>query len=260
MRIRVLVVDSDASVRHFLRDLAGQGEGFELVDESSHLAQLEGLSSWHRPDVIFCGVGEPALAVAAARDGDTAGGPITIFVADSQAFAVRAFELGAFDYLMKPLSVDRVERSLDRVRQELQHRQTSVLLAHLLERRRPAEEKPHYPIRFAVKSCGRVVLVSTKDIDWIEAAGNYAKLHRGDDCYLLRETMTDLHARLDPRQFRRIHRSVIVNLDRVRELHASPNGTQTVILHDGTRLTASRGYRGHLEGYLESVGIQGTAE
>jgi two-component system LytT family response regulator len=158
-------------------------------------------------------------------------------------YALRAFEVHALDYLLKPFDRDRFGKALDRARAQLQregHAEASQRLLELLEDtksgRKPLE-------RLVIKAAGRVFFLRVEEIDGIEAAGNYVRLHCGNDAHLLRETMNGLEARLDPQRFLRIHRSTIVNVDRIQELQAWFHGDYLVILHDGTQLTLSRGYR-----------------
>jgi two-component system LytT family response regulator len=173
--------------------------------------------------------------------------PFVIFVTAYDRYALRAFDVHALDYLLKPFDRDRFRQSIARVRQQLEHRTGGDLerrLIALVQDLKPAHARVD---RFVVKSGGRVFFVRNDEIDWIEAAGNYVKLHVGGDSHLFRETMNAVEARLDPDLFFRIHRSHIVNIERIRELQPWFNGEYVVFLKNGTRLTLSRGYREKLQ-------------
>jgi two-component system, LytTR family, response regulator len=178
--------------------------------------------------------------------------PNTIFVTAYDKYALRAFEVHALDYLLKPYTNDRFFRALERAKVQIKIRDThnldvqlSALLNHLKSGRDLLE-------RIVVKSVGRVSHVDVEEIDWIEAADTYVRLHVGRDSYLVRGTMSGLEAKLDPHKFLRIHRSVIVNLSRVKELQPLFHGEYAVKLHDGTQLTSGRSYRDKLQPLLEN--------
>jgi two-component system LytT family response regulator len=165
--------------------------------------------------------------------------PIVVFVTAYDDHAIRAFDVAAVDYLVKPVEPERLRRAMARVR---------AARAAL----RPAATDPPAPPadRLLVKEDGRMFFITAGDIDWVEAAGNYAKVHVAGRVHLVRETMTGLEGRLDPRRFARIHRSTIVNLDRVREMALWFSGDYLVRLTDGTELKLSRWYRDRLEARL----------
>jgi two-component system LytT family response regulator len=169
--------------------------------------------------------------------------PAVVFVTAFDQYALRAFEIHALDYLLKPFSAQRFKSALSHVREQLSQRQATTLgrqvmaLLPEIRLREPAVD------RLVVKSSGRVHFVRAADIDWCEAAGNYVCLHVGEQSHLLRETMNHLESQLDPQRFARIHRCTIVNVERIQELRSSFNGEHMVLLASGTRLTLSRGYR-----------------
>lgn len=169
--------------------------------------------------------------------------PVTVFVTAFDQFAVRAFEVCAVDYVLKPFEDDRLLRAIERAKRAVRRSEIDVLgarLAALLaESQRAASRRPA-PTRLLVRNTGRHLLVDTKDIDWIEGADYYVKLHVGRAVHMLRESLTQLEAKLDGRAFVRIHRSVIVNLARVRELLPQQRGDGVVVLEGGTRLRVSR--------------------
>ncbi len=173
--------------------------------------------------------------------------PFVVFVTAFDRYALRAFDVHALDYLLKPFDRDRFRETLARAREQLERRSNGELERRLLALVQDLKPTPHPLERFVVKSGGRVFFVRANEIEWIEAAGNYVKLHVGTDSHLFRETMNAIEGKLDPDLFFRIHRSHIVNIERVRELQPWFNGEYVVFLRSGTRLTLSRGYREKLQ-------------
>jgi two-component system LytT family response regulator len=172
--------------------------------------------------------------------------PPVIFVTAFDRYALRAFDVHALDYLLKPFDRERFEVALGRARQQLERKPDGDLERRLLAL--VQDLKPTNRLeRFVIKSGGRVFFVRADEIDWIEAAGNYVKLHVAGEAHLFRETMSALEAQLDPDRFYRIHRSHIVNIERVKELQPWFNGEYVVFLKSGARLTLSRGYREKLQ-------------
>jgi two-component system, LytTR family, response regulator len=247
MKIRTLIVDDEALARDRLRQLLEHEPEIEIVGECADGRQA--VKAIHRelPDLIFLDIRMPELdgfGVLAAIGAEAA--PLIVFVTAYDQFALRAFDVHAVDYLLKPFDRERFQTALRRALEQLKHREggaierrQSALLADLKPAPRPAE-------RLAVKSGGRVVFVKINDIDWIEAAHNYVELHAGKESHLLRETLNAIEARLAPEIFVRISRSVIVNVERIKELQPLFHGEYTVTLHNGTRLTLSRRYRDKL--------------
>ena len=176
--------------------------------------------------------------------------PTVVFVTAYDEYALRAFEVHALDYLLKPFGRDRFRQTLTHARAHLERRRAGDLGRRLLAL--VNDIKPEAPKldRLIVKSGGRVFFLRTGDLDWIEAAGNYVRLHLGDESHLFRETMNRMESRLDPKQFVRIHRSRIVNTERIKELQPWFNGEYVVVLRNGARLPLSRGYRDKLQEQL----------
>jgi two-component system LytT family response regulator len=168
-------------------------------------------------------------------------------------YALQAFEIHALDYLLKPFSAERFKSALTHARQHIAKRQATTvgrqLMALLPELQRPSPDGGSRD-RLVIKSSGRIYFVRIQDIDWCEAAGNYVRLHVGQQTHLVRGTMAHLESQLDAAQFVRIHRSTIVNVDRIHELRSSFNGEYIITLNDKTRLTLSRGYREGLQARL----------
>jgi two-component system LytT family response regulator len=207
-----------------------------------------------RPDILFLDVQMPELdgfeVVRTVVDEPQQSRPLIIFTSAFDEYALRAFEVHAFDYLLKPFDRRRFRESLQRAKNELtrdrpesQDDRLVALFEHFANPRR-------IPDRVAVRNNGRVVFVKVDDIDWIEASDNYVCLHCGRETHVLRETMSQLESHLDPTRFLRVHRSAIVNLDRIKELQPWFRGDYRVILRDGTELTLTRSHREKLESRL----------
>jgi two-component system LytT family response regulator len=244
--IRVLIVDDEPPARQRIRSLLKGDTEVEIVGECADGESAVTAVLDEQPDLVFLDVQMPLLdgfgvveAVGPERM------PVTVFVTAHDQHALRAFEVNALDYLLKPYDRARFKKAVDRAKALIgRPRHDAERLTELLAAVR-GEPKP--PDRIAVKAANRVYLVRVEDIDWIEAAGNYLRLHTGKDEHLLRETMTALASRLDSAQFLRIHRSTIVNVERIREIQPWFHGDYAVILQDGRQLTLSRSYRTKVE-------------
>jgi len=243
-RTRVVVADDEPLARERLRMLLSSEPWLELVAECQNgieaIDAIQGLA----PDLVFLDVQMPGAtgfevieAVGAEKM------PPVVFVTAYDQYALRAFDVRALDYLLKPFDRERFQQALSRARQRVGNSGPGELERRLLALMQDLKQTPHRVDRFVVKSGGRVYFVRAEEIDWIESAGNYVKLHVGGETHLLRETMTAIEAQLDPEAFFRIHRCHIVNIERVRELQPSFNGEYVVFLKNGARLTLSRGYR-----------------
>lgn len=245
---RILVVDDEPLARERLRTLLGDEPGMQVVGEAGDAAGAVEAIGRDSPDLVFLDV---QMGNSSGFDVIDAVGPnrmpLVIFVTAYDKYALKAFDVHALDYLLKPFDRDRFRQALGRVRPQLERRSAGDLerrLRAIVDDLRPASTRVD---RFVVKSSGRVFFVRADEIDWIEAAGNYVKLHVGADSHLLRETMNAIEAKLDPEAFFRIHRCHIVNVERIRELQPWFNGEYVVFLKNGTRLTLSRGYREKLQ-------------
>jgi two-component system LytT family response regulator len=247
-KVRVLVADDEPLARERLKLLLAREDWVELVAEcpngSDAIASIEKL----QPDLVFLDVQMPGAngfevieAIGPERM------PIVVFVTAFDQYALRAFDVHALDYLLKPFDRERFDQALGRARQQLERRTNGDLERRLLQLVQDLKPTAQRLERFVIKSGGRVFFVRAEEIDWIEAAGNYVKLHVGDDAHLFRETMNALEAQLDAQTFFRIHRCHIVNIERIKELQPWFNGEYVVFLKNGTRLTLSRGYREKLQ-------------
>jgi two-component system LytT family response regulator len=252
VKIRTLIADDEPLARERLRTLLAQHHDIDIIGECSNGTDAIAAITDLRPDLILLDVEMPQVdgfGVLEALEPDAL--PAVVFVSAHDQYAVRAFESHALDYILKPFDEARVDRALHRVRDQLARAQgirpidsgLVSLLEELRDRRRSD--------RLVVKTGGRVVFLRTEDIDWVEASGNYVRLHVGGEAHLLRESMKNMERRLDPTTFVRIHRSAIVNVDRIRELEPWFHGEYIVILRDGTRLTSSRVFSDRLNALIE---------
>ncbi len=247
-KIRAMVVDDEAMARERVVSLLRQEQDIELIGECSDGQQAVNAINSQQPDLVFLDVQMPA--VDGFRVIEQVGPekmPAVVFVTAYDEYAVRAFEVHALDYLLKPFGRERFQQTLQHARSHVERRRAGDLGKRLMALVQDIKPEPQKLDRLVVKSGGRVFFLRTEDIVWIEAAGNYVRLHLGEDSHLFRETMNGIEARLDPQRFVRIHRSRIVNSDRIKELQPWFNGEYVVVLQNGTRLTLSRGYREKLQ-------------
>jgi len=246
--LRALIVDDEEPARVRLRALLTREPGVEVVGECATGAEAVTAVERDRPDVAFLDVHMTDIdgfetVRRLARDLR----PAIIFVTAFDEYAVRAFDVHAVDYLLKPFSRERLHDAVERVRERRAHIDPAILdqrLVHVLEE---LADGRHPRERLAVRSDGRLFFVRIADIDWVEADANYVKLHTRGEVHALRESMRNMEERLPPDVFLRIHRSTIVNIERVRELQPWFHGEYIAILQDGTRLTVSRAYSGRLD-------------
>jgi two-component system, LytTR family, response regulator len=248
MTIRAIIVDDEPLARQRLSELLAEQPDVEVVAECpTGEAAIEAIGKL-RPDLLFLDIQMPEVdgfGVMLAIGPGTV--PVVIFVTAYDQFAVRAFEAHALDYLLKPFDDERFEAALERARHTIrQHREGDLdrRMRALLQEVRPSRE---YLQRLSVRAGMRTVLVRAAEIDWLEAEGKYVRLHVGGRTHLIRDTLARLEGALDPSLFRRIHRSTIVNLERVREIETLFQGDCVLILQDGTRLNAGRAYRKNLD-------------
>jgi len=255
-KIRAIIVDDEKPARRRLRELLEKQPDIAIVAECSNGAEAVRKIRALQPDLLLLDIQMPGLdgfgvvdAIGAAQM------PATIFVTAYDRYALKAFEVSALDYLLKPYSDERFERSLARVlsfvrthrREELNHR-----ILSLLDQIQPKQpQNTSAPLGcLMIKDGGRVLFLRVEEIDWIEAAGVYVQIHTNGKTWLHRISLGELEAKLDAWRFLRIHRSTIVNLQRIRELRPHSHGDFLVVLHDGTELKLSRSYRQKVEASL----------
>lgn len=239
MNLRTLIADDEPLARQRLKRFLQATSDIELLDECGDGKAAVAAIQEHKPDLVFLDVQMPHLngfevlsTVGVERM------PVVIFVTAFDAFALQAFEAQALDYLLKPFGEDRVRQAVDRARTFLEGGAKRAFQNHLAELLR-ATEASRNTTRVLVKNGDRVLVVAPAEIDWIEAYGDYVRLHVGQQVHLLRSTLTEMEQRLKPEGFVRIHRSRLVNLERVKEYITVSSAEFLVVLKDGTRLNAS---------------------
>ena len=261
-RIRVLVVDDEPLARSGVCELLQRDADLEVIGEAASGSEAVEALRDLKPDLVMLDVQMPGMS---GFDVIRAVGPelmpAVVFVTAFDQFAVRAFEVNAVDYLLKPFDDERFSLTVARAKRVIRQAHAGELSRKLAELLVNAGSAPTaapaptpeqgYADRLVVKSGGRVFFLRTDELDWIEAADYYVKLHTGGKTHLLRETMNTLESRLDPRKFFRVHRSAIVHLDRIRELQPYFRGEHVLILQDGTKLKLSRARREKLEAVLK---------
>lgn len=259
-KIRTLIVDDEPLARRNLRLLLEKDPQIEIVEECGNGREAVKAVRTLSPHLMFLDIQMPEMDGfdVLERVGVDKVQAI-IFVTAFDQYALKAFEVHALDYLLKPFDDARFQKALEQAKTRIERREindlTNKLLTLLEDRGIHRESRPlkkSYLTRLMVKLANRVILLKVSEIDWIEADGNYAKLHVGRKAHLLREKMQDLETQLDPDKFVRIHRSIIVNLDRVKEMHPHFNGDFIVVLEDGAQLKLSRSRRETLEARLKA--------
>jgi two-component system LytT family response regulator len=253
-KIRVLIVDDEPVARQNIRALLGDDRDIEIAGECGSGPKAVKLIQTLAPDLIFLDIQMPEMnGFDVLRKIDADKMPAIIFITAFDQYAIRAFEVQALDYLLKPFDDERFEMALSRAKSQIEQRGAAALkkkILALLETQLDSGTGPSGVEKFLIKSASRIFFVSADEIDWIEAADYYTRLHVNGQSHMLRETMADLEGRLDPERFLRIHRSAIVNLSRVEEVQPRSGGEYVVVLRDGTALKLSRSRRNRLETIL----------
>jgi two-component system LytT family response regulator len=259
-KIRTLIVDDEPLARRNLRLLLQNDPEIEILGEASSGRQALALIRKHSPDLVFLDIQMPELDGFGVLESIEAEHlPAIVFVTAFDQYALKAFDFHALDYLLKPFDDARFEKALRRAKLQVEQREFKNLserLVALLAGREakliePSRQAP-YLSRLLIKSAGRVFFLKTDEIDYVKAEDYYVKLQVGRKGHLLRETMNEMESKLDPAKFLRIHRSTIVNIERIRELQPHFNGEYIVVLHDGSEHKLSRTRREQLQTLLKS--------
>lgn len=242
--IRVLIADDEVLARRRIRDMLRDQVDIEIVGESATGTETITAIDEFAPDLIFLDVQVPGInGIEVAKALQNPQSPLVIFVTAYDQYAVSAFEVRAVDYLLKPFDRDRFQRALEQAKRELRNRRSSLINDEVVSLLTELRQRPQFLDRLLIRSNDRVSVIKTDEIDWIEAEGNYVRIHFGKQSSLLRQTLISLAMQLDPRKFSRIHRSQIVNIDRVHELQPWSNRQHRVVLKNGKELSLSRRYR-----------------
>jgi two-component system, LytTR family, response regulator len=251
MSIQTLIVDDEPLARDRVRQLLQSDQEFQVAGECRNGAEAVEAIRKARPDLIFLDVQMPevdgfgVIEAIGARNM-----PAVIFVTAYDKYALRAFDENALDYLLKPYDERRFQRAVQRVKDHLHRGNSGDVAQRMLAMLQDVSPERKAMDRLVIKSDGRVVFLKTREVDYAEAAGNYLSLHVGKGTYPIRETMNAFEARLDPEKFLRIHRSTIVNIERIKEVQPWFKGEYVVTLRDGTELSLSRTYRDKLRQFL----------
>jgi len=248
MKIRALIVDDEPPARDLIAQLLRDEPDVEVVGECANgrkaVAAIERLA----PDLVFLDVQMPGLdGFGVLAELSVERWPLIVFVTAYDTHAVRAFEVHALDYLLKPFEYDRLHQAVQRARAQLSRRDGESHQSQLLALLEDIQKQSENWDRLAVRDSRRITFLKPDEIDWIEADGNYLRLHVGSKSYLLRQTMSTAETRLAPKKFLRISRSALVNLERVKEWQPLFHGDSVLTLEDGTRLTVSRVYRDNFD-------------
>jgi two-component system LytT family response regulator len=252
--IRVIVADDELSVRHRLRSLLSTEAGVEIVAECADALHTIAAVRAQQPDLLLLDIEmQDADGFQVLNSISRDHMPIVIFTSAHDQHATRAFEAHALDYLLKPFDQHRLHNAIERARAELLKTQDRHLTRRILDLLAGARIGSKADRRLVIKTQGRVVLVDMDEIEWVEAAGNYVELKTCGGCYLIRDGIARFSEKLDASQFARIHRSVIVNLRRIKELQPCNRGEYMVVLKDGKQLSCSRSYRAKLQQLIAAL-------
>lgn len=246
--IRTIIAEGDVSERRQLRSLLASEAGVQVVAECGEGRHAIAAVQSYKPDLLFLDIHLPdASGFQIFDDIPVNNRPIVVFTSTDDQHAMRAFEARALDYLLKPFQPARLHTAIERARSDLAKAHDRHLTHRLLDLLGGSKAELPAGRRLVVKSGARLVFLDMDEIDWIEAAGNYVKLRVGTQSYLLREGIGRITERLDTSHFVRIHRSIVVNVRRIKELQSCNRGEYIVVLKDGKELSCSRGYRAQLQ-------------
>jgi len=243
-KIETIIIDDEPLARKRVAHLLKNEPDIEIIAECGDgLAAISAISK-HSPDLIFLDVQMPEVnGLEVLCELEPGSAPAVIFVTAYDQFTIQAFDAHAVDYLLKPFGEERFRQAVSRARQRIRPAAGNQPDERLLRLLNDLDLNRGFLERIIVTHKDRLIIVPIDTIDWVETYGNYLKLHSGGNTYLIRETMNNLSARIDPGKFLRIHRSTLVNLDRIKEFQPMFGGQYTVVLCDGTELTLSRNYR-----------------
>jgi two-component system LytT family response regulator len=248
--IRTALADDEVLARQKLRHLLRDVEDIDIVGECATAAEAIQLVNLAKPELLFLDIRMPDMdgfdVVHALSSG--AGGklPHVVFITAYDKYAVRAFEIHAIDYLLKPFTCERLMSAVQRVRDQLASTRADAVDLNAAHSATP------YTTRMVFKSRGRILFLPVEDIRWVEAEENYVRVCTGGESHLLRETIGHMETRLDPQSFLRVHRSFIVNLRYVKEVKSEPDGDATVVMTTGEKIAMSRSYRSKIQKLIKA--------
>ncbi|HXX17267.1 MAG TPA: LytTR family DNA-binding domain-containing protein [Candidatus Eremiobacteraceae bacterium] len=241
MTIRALIVDDEPLARRSIRRFLDKGSGVEIIDQCGDGNSAVEAIRTQKPDLVFLDVQMPEkTGLDVIREIGPDAMPVTVFVTAYDRYAIRAFDANAIDYLLKPFAKQRFDMALKRAKERIAGRMNLNDLRAILASLECDQTQSAYLDRLTASENGRILLINVKDIDWIGTSGNYAHVYSGSRKYEIRQTLTSLEEKLNPRDFLRIHRSTIVNIRRIREIQPWFHGYHLIILQNGQELRMSR--------------------
>lgn len=271
-KIRALIVDDESLAREALLVMLNDDPEMEVISECRNGKEAVTVIRQQSPDIVFLDIQMPEMdGFQVVEEVGAKRMPVTVFVTAYDKYALRAFEAHALDYLLKPFDHDRFNTALQRAKSFVQQQKLGEIGESLFavlqdmklktgespseaDNRKPELAAQKEPIdRVVIKSSGRIYFLKIEEIDWVEGAGDYLSLHSGSQTHLIRETMGNFQAKLNPRKFLRIHRSTIVNIERIKDIRPLFKGEYVVTLTTGNRLKSSRGYRRELQSLLDEA-------
>jgi two-component system, LytTR family, response regulator len=250
--IRTIIADDEKLARTKLRILLQSEAGINVVSECSDYEQTVQAVNCYKPDLLLLDVQMPGpngFHVLRAIPTDQM--PMVVFTTAYDQYALQAFEAHALDYLLKPFDQERLHRTIERVHAEFVKSGDREMARRILDYLAKGQSESPAGKRLIIKTGGRVVFLDVDEIDWIEADANYVKLNAGKSAYVLRQSIGNLSERLNPTHFVRIHRSTIVNVQKIKELQPCNSGEYIVVLRNGKQLSCSRGYRSGLQSLID---------
>lgn len=271
-KIRAIIVDDESLAREALSLMLKDDPEMEVIAECRNGREAVQVIRNQSPDIVFIDIQMPGMdGFQVVEEIGTKQMPVTIFVTAYDKHALRAFAAHALDYLLKPFDHDRFNSALQRAKTRIRQKELGIMHENLFallkdvkslagdsspeaDNNKPGEIGYKEPMdRVVIKSGGRIYFLKVEEIDWVEGAGDYLSLHAGSRSHLIRETMGAFHAKLDSRKFLRIHRSTIVNIERIKDIQPLFKGEYVVTLTSGVRLKSSRGYRHQLQALLDEA-------
>jgi len=253
MPLTILIVDDEPLAREGLRVLLSRDSEVSAIREARDGREAVAAIRESKPDLVFLDVQMPEMdGFAVVREIGAERMPAVVFVTAHDQYAIQAFEINALDYLLKPVIEERFFKALVRAKSRIPANVTADSNRQIMGLLETIASPRNYPKRLAVRSAGKTVFVDVADVDWIEAAENYVELHAGPGSHLLHVTMNTLEKSLDPENFLRIHRSIIVNLSRIKNLQSIAHGEYVITLRDGARLQSGRTYSDRLRALVNN--------
>jgi two-component system LytT family response regulator len=248
--IKTVIVDDEPLACRRIRRLLQTDPEIQVVATCTNGPEAVKAIEQHRPELLFLDIQMPGMNGFGVIEAIEHIQPQIIFVTAYDRYAIQAFDVHALDYLLKPFDRVRFDAAVARAKTVIQQETQRGIARELMSLRDELRVKPKYLDRLVIKSGGRISFLKTQEIDWIEAQGKYVAIHTGKETHVVREGLSSLEGDLNPKKFLRIHRSTIVNLDRIQSLQPWFHGDCKVILYDGTKLMLSRHYRQRFDDLL----------